>query len=200
MIHAISPTLTNVAPALSGRRLARAHARDRRLAAIHEAGHFVVGRHVGLRWSEAWISRVGEPTLYDKAWNGNHRCLEQDRAGLSVRRQQTIALAGCVAERAWQASRHPYESYACDEEDLLDPNVMSATDWSSAGHEPGEPSIRLMNVYLATEKLLVDGGPLWPALLAAARTLILEHFVEHGSVHPRIARATSGLLASEVAP
>lgn len=205
MVHAVSLELTRADFVLSERQVVEARARDRRLAAIHEAGHFVVGRHLGLRWSEAWIHPLGEPTFFMKAWSGNHRCWERDRARLSTRRQHMIAVAGCVAERAWKTVRRPNEFCGCDEEDLLDPDVMSDTDWAAAGHTPGEPTTRLFSAYMATDKLFTDGGPLWLPLLAAARALIRDGFVEHGTLYPRMTRTfrnenalvASLLLASE---
>ena len=42
--------------------LKRLEARDRRLAAIHEAGHHVIARHRGMHEVESWIERAGDPT------------------------------------------------------------------------------------------------------------------------------------------
>ena len=53
--------------------LKRIEARDRRLAAIHEAGHHVMACHRGMREVDSWIERVGDPTRYETSWVGHCR-------------------------------------------------------------------------------------------------------------------------------
>jgi hypothetical protein len=49
----------------------RIRARDRRAAAMHEAGHFVIGRHYGLGHLRPWIWAVPtEESRSQKTWVG----------------------------------------------------------------------------------------------------------------------------------
>jgi hypothetical protein len=49
----------------------RVSARDRRLAAVHEAGHVTMGRHIGLNAVFAWLEEIRDPGEYDKLWIGH---------------------------------------------------------------------------------------------------------------------------------
>jgi hypothetical protein len=110
--------------------LKRLEARDRRLAAIHEAAHHVMARHRGIDEVESWIERVGEPTKYDTAWVGH--CRWRNPHPGSRRHDVMIGVAGMVAESLWKAGNDPDRME--DIYDLLDdPNCMSESDWCTAG-------------------------------------------------------------------
>src|SRR6201988_5149596 len=82
---------------------ARTMATDRRNAAIHEAGHYVVTRWAGVRAVGAWIGRSDATDIQWKtSWIG--QCMS-DRAAcnrLSVRRWMMIGVAGAFAEQVWE--------------------------------------------------------------------------------------------------
>jgi hypothetical protein len=46
---------------------------DRRASAVHEAGHVVIGREVGVRALSARIFRIGDGNMFDKSWVGQTR-------------------------------------------------------------------------------------------------------------------------------
>ena len=49
----------------------RTLARERRLAAVHEAGYVVIARRVGFKIASAWImSNAGEVAEGERAWTG----------------------------------------------------------------------------------------------------------------------------------
>jgi len=160
----------------SGRRL---EARDRRLAAIHEAGHVTMGRHIGLSRISAWLEKTPNPEPWDKVWIGHTRFLEGRLSktvrprlskGFFQREYAMFAVAGAVAERCWQH---------CDFEDALelwdDPDSMSESDWAECCCQPGYPTRELINVINEVFSLFDrKTGKLWPALLAEARELIVD--------------------------
>ena len=141
----------------------RIAARDRRRVAIHEAGHIVMGRHVGIDTFRAEIFPTYAQHTYDKLWIGKATYLRHS----NTRAMRMFAVAGAVAEDVWQGG----EFY---DEDWYDHDAMSATDWAGAGCEPGKP---LRIVLLAIERtygLFDPSGELWPKVLWEARRLIEE--------------------------
>src|SRR5688572_4848564 len=85
-------------------------ARDRRLAAVHEAGHLVIARHFRLITASARIFPTGATSDLEKLWVGNFRYSARMLVGKrdphvkqarpSVLR--AVAVAGKVAELCWQ--------------------------------------------------------------------------------------------------
>src|ERR1700721_3897527 len=75
----------------------RVIARDRRRAAIHEAGHLVIAEHVGLRCGLARIFPNPEPLagLFEKTWLGqvSYRPCQH----VSTIKCRMVAVAGAVA-------------------------------------------------------------------------------------------------------
>ena len=151
-------------------KLKRMEARDRRLAAIHEAAHHTIARHRGMHEVESWIERVGDPTLYDTSWVGH--CRWRNPSPGSSRRDTMIGVAGMVAENLWKAGNDP--DRMDDIYDLLDdPNCMSESDWCEAGLDCGAV---LTETQWRQIEAVIDllCGPLRSELLGQARTLIIE--------------------------
>jgi hypothetical protein len=150
--------------------LKRIEARDRRLAAIHEAAHHIIAIHRGMHEVDSWIERVGDPTRYRSAWGGH--CRWRNPSPGSSRRDAMIGVAGMVAENLWKAGNDP--DRMDDIYDLLDdPNCMSESDWRNAGLEYGAA---LTETQWREIEAVIDllRGPLWSELLRRARTLIIE--------------------------
>jgi hypothetical protein len=75
---------------------ARIEARDRRKVAIHEAGHAVIARHIGVHveWAEIFRNPVaGEG---EKTWIGRIRFERRPRPGHRAR-MAMVAVAGAVS-------------------------------------------------------------------------------------------------------
>ena len=147
----------------------RIEAVDRRLAAIHEAGHCIVTQWLGCSVIHCYI-RPSELTAaewtHDKMWLGR-TCANLKDAKPGQRRK--IALAGALAELGWMGSE------GCSSGEMLqDPFFMSPSDWSLAGCEPGEPTAALERDFGRVQPMLIRGGKLWPDLLETARELIVE--------------------------
>jgi hypothetical protein len=74
----------------------RIEARDRRLSAIHEAGHAVIARHIGVHVEWAEISRNDPEDERERAWIG--RCRFYRPRPVSRARRLMIGIAGAIAE------------------------------------------------------------------------------------------------------
>ncbi|WP_069880896.1 hypothetical protein [Bosea sp. BIWAKO-01] len=139
-------------------------ARDRRMAAVHEAGHAVVAMHLGFEVVGAFIRPNPTDDIYsEKSYLG--QATYEPPSDLSQRR--LIAVAGVVAEEVWKA-RGPAYGYWPDF--VADPACMSPTDWAGTECEPGEPDDNLITAVGEVEDLLA--GELWPKLTALSRKLI----------------------------
>lgn len=166
-----------VAERLSGAGASRAHrslAQDRRYAAVHEAGHYVVAAYFGVPDLSAWIYRsdASPDDIERKGWLGHFRYPRNAMARLSRRRRAAVALAGWAAERAWEG-RHSEEPDEWWHSALWEHNVMSSADWCEAGCEPGQPTRPVFRAAeLARGLLNPAGGVLWHPLLAATRILV----------------------------
>jgi hypothetical protein len=151
--------------------LRRLEARDRRMAAIHEAGHLTMARHVGLQAASASLERIPDASisvLESKFWIGKTRYLPSEIIGrkLSDRKRVMFAVAGAVAERCWIAE-------GFDEDLWYDPDSMSASDWAGSGCQPGDPTPKLFKAIQATFSLFDrQTGRLWPDVRQEARRLI----------------------------
>ncbi|EBU7498354.1 hypothetical protein DK058_26140, partial [Salmonella enterica subsp. enterica serovar Typhi] len=109
----------------------RINARDRRKAAIHEAGHMVVASALGY-YPRGWIfenEHVSDP-LDQKMWGGRTTI----RGLVDLDDRKLIGVAGFVAETIWDCVED------VDLGDMLawDQNMMSSSDWQMCGAEPGE--------------------------------------------------------------
>ena len=148
---------------------ARIHAYDRRMAAIHEAGHALMAVHLGYA-ADAWIyPRNEENTLELKTWVG-HVCIH---GGASRPHNRLIAVAGMVAEIIWKNGHHEDYAHAYGWEDyLLDGDAMSFSDWRLADCSPGEPDDDLHEVTAEVGALFMSD--LWPALTDISRVLMSD--------------------------
>jgi hypothetical protein len=149
----------------------RIQAYDRRLAAVHEAGHFVVASHYGLRPSRVWIGPSPGNLISEKTWIGQ-TCFDhwEQLYMLRPKHRAMIGIAGAIAENAWLSRRNP-DAGRMPEDLLGSSDSMSPTDWSFAGCEPGSATIRLERYAYELEDLL--RGRLWDKLCSVARQLIV---------------------------
>jgi hypothetical protein len=151
--------------------LRRLEARDRRMAAIHEAGHVTMARHVGLQAASASLERIPDASisvLDSKFWIGKTRYLPPEIIGrkLSYTKRAMFAVAGAVAESCWN-----YKGF--DEEVWYDPDAMSESDWAGCGCQPGDPTAKVLKLIQATFLLFDrEAGKLWPDVRQEARRLI----------------------------
>jgi hypothetical protein len=174
---------------------ARIQARDRRRAAMHEAGHFAIAVHLGLHDVSAWIHQTGiEDVMQGKSWVGHTQYPSGGFTLMSAQRRRMIGVAGFVAEEAWD-SRHDFDP--CWEDLLWDPAAMSTSDWATAGCDPGNPNQDALRAVDAVAALFHPGvGALWAPLLSVARLMIQENEVrtQWGCTVPR------HRLRGEIAP
>jgi hypothetical protein len=144
---------------------------DRLTTAIHEAGHTVIARHVGIlgrdviRPNKDWS--LGDSDY--KSWYGNFR---PDRLSITPSKRRIISIAGLVAELAWRGSTVEEDPWAI--EALIYPDCMSESDWQGTGCEPGDWDRKLESAFVKALGLLQRGGPLWPKLIRTARSLISD--------------------------
>jgi hypothetical protein len=111
-------------------------ARDRRLASVHEAGHFVMARRVGMLCLNAKTCEHQPKDLTEKNWVGSIQCVT---AGVTMKTRRLVAVAGAVAEACWRGET--FDNFQCDWE--LGPEIMSQADWEMSGCCPGEVSVQL---------------------------------------------------------
>jgi hypothetical protein len=141
----------------------RIDARDRRLVAVHEAGHQLVADYLGVPMGGAYIRRAAAPEPGELSWCG-HVSLY---GSAPAEKLCLVAVAGAVAEAAWSG----------DEPDLA---MMSESDWEMAGFASRRRVRRAgygRDLFEALDdvwSLLRRGGPLWPELVREARRLIEE--------------------------
>jgi hypothetical protein len=139
-------------------------ARERRSAAIHEAGHVVIARTLGFELLSAWIVPHDGEEPDDRTWIGRvqigrpHEASEYDRRMLGV--------AGAVAEHLWHGGW--IEDYSPDE-------GMSESDWHLAGwSDPDdEPDDVFLDAIEDVGRLFTRDGAGRQELIAEARRLIV---------------------------
>jgi hypothetical protein len=155
---------------------------NRRIAAVHEAGHAVIARSLGCSVSSAYIYPSDESPQF---WGGEVQRSDLWRVGvpphLHPRQERMIGVAGVIAELSWEKAYSTGDElyYETDWEDR-----MSANDWATAGGElscdgvdPRESPMR--NAIKKVGRLLHRDGPLWGELILIARQLIV---VSHRNV------------------
>jgi hypothetical protein len=143
-------------------------ARDRRTAAVHEAGHVIAARCVGWEVISAWIERNGcraaeeSGWAEDRSWIGSVRCIDWQNADENSRR--FVAVAGPVAEHLWGGESIEEFPFDC----------LSQSDWRLANCEPNEPNEFLIDAVERAGQLFERHGEGWQALLLESRRLIYE--------------------------
>jgi hypothetical protein len=151
---------------LSPERRAQICAEDQRHAAIHEAGHFVVAKYLGLSNVQAEIRKIEPQDDTEKEWVGSTRCLME---GVDASKRIMVAVAGVVAEACWD--NEIFDELYTTLEDF--PEQMSQSDWDMSGCSPGEVSEQFWDAMEQVFELLNrDTGKLWNALLTVSRRLI----------------------------
>jgi hypothetical protein len=113
----------------------RKEARDRRDAAVHEAGHVVVARHVGVTVVSAYIYPVPDALddyLNRTMWNGDTVLARFDNA--SPEQLAKIAVAGAIATLSWRGK--PIELWKFQ--------MKSFSDWAMCGCQPGRATIEMV--------------------------------------------------------
>jgi len=146
------------------------NAYDRRLAAIHEAGHALIAVYLGYR-ADAWVhpNETDEP-LAEKTWLGHVAVHDRPRS-CAHPHSRMIAIAGMVAEILWKHGHDDEygEPYGW-EDHLFDEDCMSFSDWRNADCEPGQPDEDLFDVVAEVARLFM--GDYWPILTDMSRTLM----------------------------
>jgi hypothetical protein len=156
-------------PRISMPSLRRIAARDRRRAAMHEAAHVIVARHLGFcAWAHLEPARVSDP-FCEKLWTGKARIARLDRPP-TQRDFGMIAVAGAIAEAYWQGDTFEdiTEGYFWEDAD-----IMSDTDWACAGCPAGCPTDEFLSHVDESAKLLdPETGGLWPKVIQKSRYLM----------------------------
>jgi hypothetical protein len=139
----------------------RIAARDRRSAAVHEAGHLVVARWAGAEITSAWIAPNNSPAADEKTWGGGVQIV--DRTVLDPHRRRMIGVAGLIAEHLWGGGWI---------DDFWPEGNMSESDWHMAECEPDQPDEALWRAIDSVGRMFTVDGPVWPVVLREARRLI----------------------------
>jgi hypothetical protein len=160
----------------------RIMAHDRRMAAIHEAGHVVIAHKLDLK-SFSSIRPVYEPghdLLENKLWTGSTSIISFSYPKVHKR---MIAVAGAIAEVCWEnrnSDKVDFD-YCLEYEDWPAlglhyeqfSEVMSESDWRLSGCRPCYPDAPFFTAVKKVLRLLrPDCGPLWPEVIRVARRLV----------------------------
>jgi hypothetical protein len=139
--------------------LNRIRARERRLAAVREAGHIVIARRMGLEIVSAWIA----PEAGTRTWIGQIQIKGVREVDELSRRM--VGVAGSVAEHLWLGGWI---------QDYSPEGLMSECDWHLAGCVRDKPDDKLMEAAGAVARVLAHGASGWRALIAETRRLIVS--------------------------
>ena len=145
----------------------RIWARDRRLAAVHEAGHVVIARMFSIN-ADAYIRPVlgNVDVECEKTWIG--QTLYNRRDLRSRRKNAMFGVAGAVAALCWRGEFIDDE-YLSDEAEM-----MSESDWEGTGCVPGLPDENCLEAIYAVAAVLERGGSHWNDLVSVSRNLIID--------------------------
>jgi hypothetical protein len=139
----------------------RTLARERRLAAVHEAGHVVIARRVDFKIASAWITpNAGEDAEGERAWTGRVQIVRVRADKFACR---MVGVAGSVAEYLWLGGWI----------DAYFPDTLSEGDWHLTGCDPDQPDDALMEAIGEVGQLLAHEGSGWHELIAESRRLIV---------------------------
>lgn len=142
----------------------RIFARDRRRAAIHEAGHLVVARWAGVQIVSAWIIPNDNPAPGEKTYAGRVQIAQI--GGIAPHRRRMIGVAGAVAEHLGAGLW--IENFS------LEDSSVSESDWSLAGCEAGQADEAIARAIYSVGRMLRLDGPVWPQVLREGRRLVVE--------------------------
>jgi hypothetical protein len=134
-------------------------ARSRRRIAMHEAGHFVVGRHLGYEPLDYYIVK-------DWLLDTYHGIVTVTRIN-APHHLRLFAVAGGVAVCCWE-NLETVEAY----------RFLSDSDWELTGCARGEPDGACSEAFEVARSLLRRGGPLWSDLIIRARRFIISARLE----------------------
>jgi hypothetical protein len=161
---------------------------NKRMAAYHEAGHAVVGRHLGLPFTQAGIWQK-EYTAKDgskfKMWEGEVQAFYRE---LSTHKQRIASVAGSVAVYCADMieQRSPEDHWELMFDEIAD--RMSESDWTvnyegrNVTDDPGTISEARWRAWYKAMKqayalLNPKTGPLWKELQREQRKLVRHNFV-----------------------
>jgi hypothetical protein len=148
-------------------------ARDRRMAAVHEAGHVVIARMLSIGVGYAYICPVEADEesniLNNKTWLGHTLSNPRDLQRANRRQRAMFGVAGAVAEHCW-------DGYDITWDDIIwnDHAVMSASDWEGTGCVPGLPDENCLEAISAVAAVLERGASHWDDLVSVSRNLIID--------------------------
>jgi hypothetical protein len=144
----------------------RVAARDRRISAIHEAGHVVAAQWRSVAMPMAFIWPSGFDGHEYKSWLGS---MVNDPT--TAENSRLIGVAGAIAEHIWLGHA---DTYICnialwESEEAC---RMSPADWQNTRTTPGKPDRKFMTAVRSVHKQFA--GPLWPEVCRVARALIVR--------------------------
>jgi hypothetical protein len=151
-----------VLQAVEHKKFVRQFVRDRRTAAVHEAGHVVIAKMLRV---PAWAYICFNPeTDFDfrteRIWYGRTFCFGDTATEDQLR---MIGVAGAVAELSWL--REPVDEFFAEK--------MSEGDCLTAQCDPDDPDDKCMEAVDAVAKILQRGTHQWHDLLTETRQLIV---------------------------
>lgn len=148
----------------------RREAFDRRMTAIHEAGHFTVVRHFGLiAYAGIWDNY--DPQTKEIFFLG--QCVWWGDVGLTPMKERMISVAGVVAEKLWHDPKGIGELLNLK---YWGKDAMSPSDWMGCRCEPGVPDHHLIMAVEHVARLFdPEHGKLWPQVGRLSRYLINLH-------------------------
>lgn len=157
----------------------RVEAVERRLAAIHEAGHITAAIYLGLLNVSGAIWKCGEASAssFNKSWVGDTSFrpirIKDGRAfNLRAPDLTLMAVAGSVSELCWHGVGF---LETVENESWHDPSAMSDSDWRAAKCAPGYPTPSFIRAIEKAFRLFSrSSGILWPQVAATARTLVVQ--------------------------
>jgi hypothetical protein len=157
----------NLKPTLCRKRV---FAKDRRMAAVDEAGHLVIARMLKLPVTGAWIGPTDSGAcVFNKTWIGQAVLGPFITKKYTRRQRRMIGVAGVVAERCWRGED------PINDVDWYDLHITSESDWEDIGCTQGEPNDACFNAINQVAVLFARGaGALWPSLIEVARSLIIQ--------------------------
>lgn len=152
---------------LRRRHTPRTKAAGRRTAAVHEAGHAIVARHLGFS-----VTAVIRPTdakdQFDRSWSGQTRS-NGPTPNITERQRRMIAIAGHIAEQLWNEARG--RTVDIEGDFKKPPYPLSDSDRQSAGFDWPQPWPE--DYWRDIRDTIALMRPLWPEIAAEARSLIV---------------------------